>query len=36
MKHKFPTLNSIRKLKKPVFDFKTHFSILIEISNSFT
>ena len=33
MKHKFPILNSIQKLKNAVFDFKTHFSILIKISN---
>ena len=36
MKHNFPILNSIQKLKNPVFDFKTHFSILIEISIVFT
>ena len=36
MKHKFPKLNSIQKFKNAVFDFKTHFSILIEMSNIFT
>ena len=36
MKHKFPILNSIKKLKNTVFDIKTHCSILIETSNTFT
>ena len=36
MKHKFPRLTSVQEFKNAVFDFKTHFSILIEISNIFT
>ena len=36
MKNKCSILNSTQKLKTVVFDLKTHFSILIEISNIFT